>query len=106
MMDNRPWNYQIDLFCLASTIYTIVCGKYMNVQKTVNNFLVPYTITEPIPRHLDEKLWLNVIHTLINVRNCKLMPNLQSLKVKIKEAMLAHDRVLDEKIQRFNQSLE
>lgn len=106
MMEDKPWNYQIDLFCLASTIYTIVCGKYMNVKRTSSSFWRRYTIAEPIPKHLNEPLWLNVIHSLVNVRDCDSMPNLQTVKASIKEALLCHERFLEEKIKRFNQAID
>lgn len=102
MMDDRPWTFQIDLFCLASTIYSMLCGKFMNVKKMPPNSWCAYTVNEPLPTHLNAQLWMNVMHTLINVRDCDSMPNLQSLRLTIKEAIHARERFLEEKIRKFN----
>lgn len=102
MMDDRPWTFQLDLFCVASTIYSMLCGKYMNVKKMPPNSLSAYTLSEPLPSQLDAPLWMNVIHTLINVRDCDSMPNLQSLRLTIKEAMHLRGRFVEEKINKFN----
>lgn len=104
MLENKPWTFQPDLFCLASTIYTILCGKYMNVKKQSLG-LWTYTIADELPPNLDKVLWMNLLHTLINVRNCNSMPNLQNLRLTLKEAIMAKERFLEDKIRQFNLSM-
>lgn len=84
----------------------LTVGKYMTVKRTSSSFWRQYTIAEPLPKHLNESLWLSVIHSLINVRDCDSMPNLQTVKASIKEALLGHERFLEEKIKRFNQAID
>lgn len=78
----------------------------MNVKKMPRNSLRAYTLSEPLPIQLDTPLWMNVIHTLINVRDCDSMPNLQSLRLTIKEAIQVRERFLEEKINKFNSILK
>lgn len=78
----------------------------MNVKKMPPNSLRAYTLSEPLPVHLDAHLWMNVMHTLINVRDCDSMPNLQSLRLTIKEAIHVRERFLEEKIKKFNPILD
>lgn len=106
MMEDKPWTYQIDLFCLASTLYSILCGKYMNVKKQPLGGLRSYILSEPLPMNLDETLWLNIFHSLINVRDCDSMPNLQNLRLNLKEAIVVKERFMEEKIAKFNFSIE
>lgn len=101
MLENKPWTFQFDLFCLASTIYTILCGKYMNVKKQSLG-LWAYTTSDELPPNLDKLLWQNVLHTLINVRDCNSMPNLQNLRLSLKEAIMMRERFLEDKIRQFN----
>lgn len=84
----------------------MLCGKYMDVKKTLPNSLRAYTLKEPLPANLDRELWMNVLHTLINVRDCDSMPNLQSLRLTIKEAIHSRERFLDEKIRTFNSIID
>lgn len=74
----------------------------MNIAKMSPNILHAYTLSEPLPAHLDTQLWMNVMHTLINVRDCDSMPDLQSLRLTIKEAIHVRERFLAEKIRNFN----
>lgn len=104
MIENKPWTFQLDLFCLASTIFSILCGKYMNVKKQPLGFW-PYTISDELPANTNKALWTNMLHTLINVRNENSMPNLQNLRLSLKEAILAKEKYLEDKIKHFNLSI-
>lgn len=63
MLDNRPWSYQHDIFCLASTIFTMLCGKYMNLLKRKR---LPGYDTQTIPRYYNKRLWTGIFDRLIN----------------------------------------
>lgn len=106
MMENRSWKHQVDLFCMASTIYTLVCGKYMNVKRQAGSKLRPYALSENLPPYLDTTLWENIFYTLINVRDCNSLPNLQKLRLDIRESIAGKERFVNEKINKFNAFLD
>lgn len=105
MLENRPWKYQIDLFCLASTIYTLVCGKYMNIKKQ-ESFIRPYVLSEKLPAYVDVELWENIFYTLINVRDHNALPDLQKLRLRIRESIVEKESILQDKIAKFNDVLD
>lgn len=106
MMEGRPWKYQIDLFCMAATIYTLLCGKYMNVKKQPESALRPYVLSEKLPTYLDCQLWENVLYPMINVRDCNATPDLQKLRLQIREVIASKERFVQEKINKFNDILD
>lgn len=81
MLEDRPWLQQTDLFCVASTIHTMLFGTYMKVTKSK----LGYSITSPIPRYFCKWLWESLFCTLINIKDCRQMPNLQTLRVSLLE---------------------
>ena len=99
MMDGRPWTFQLDLFCVASTIYSILCGRYMKVERVK---IGEYTMKEGIPPHLNVSLWNDFFYTLINIRDCNSLPDLQELRLQLKEAMTGQEEVIREKVAQFN----
>lgn len=105
MMEDRPWKHQIDLFCLASTIYSLLCGKYMNVRKQTGSSIRPYVLEENLPSHLSQ-IWENILYALINVRDCNSLPNLQNLRLPIREAIASNEKVIVSKINKFNSILD
>lgn len=104
MKENKPWTFQLDLFCAASTIYSILIGKYMTVVKQ-NSIRCPYIFTGSIPRHLNKDMWTNLFLTLINVPDCNSMPNLQNLRLTLKEAIELQEKTLADKISQFNTAI-
>lgn len=105
MLEGRPWKHQVDLFCLASTIYAIVCGKYMNIKKQ-DSKLRPYVLTEELASYLDVELWENVIYSMINVRDHSSLPDLQKLRLTIRESIVDKDNILQDRIAKFNAVLD
>lgn len=99
MLEGKPWTFQLDLFCLVGTIYSMLCGKYMKVERQTNG---EYGISDGIPAYLNVSLWSNIFKTLINIRSCNLMPDLQDLRLTLKEALKMNENVLKEKIAHFN----
>lgn len=104
MMDNRPWTYQLDFFCLASTIFTMVCGEYMVVRK-VNKNSTSYT-TRPIPRYYCKKLWTELFDELINIPDPHRLPNLAELSERLDaEIQAVGAKAMRQKITEFNKAL-
>lgn len=106
MMDGRPWKYQIDLFCMASTIYTLICGKYMNVKKQPGSKLRPYVLSEGLPSYCEVQMWENIFYPLINVQDCNTTPDLQKLRLQIREVIASKERFVSDKINKFNAILD
>lgn len=104
MMDNRPWTFQLDLFCLASTIYMMVCGEYMVVRKASKNS-TSYT-TRPIPRYYNKKLWTHLLDVLINIPDPQRLPNLGALSQLLDDEIQAVGvKAMRQKIAEFNKAL-
>lgn len=104
MMDNRPWTFQLDLFCLASTIYTMIFGEYMVVKKTIKGS-GRYT-TRSIPRYYDRNLWSHFFDELINIPDPKRMPDLNALSRLIGDEIHAIGmKAMRQKITDFNKAL-
>lgn len=101
MIENRFWTYQTDLFCVASTFHTLLFGRYMEIEKKTLN----YEIKTPIPRYFKKSMWVNIFDTLINIRDCNTMPNLQELKLQLEEEIHLKESFVKSKILEFNRSL-
>lgn len=103
MMDDKPWTYQFDLFCLASTIYTLLTGKYMDVSRQSE-----YDSYKPqkLPRYVNTDLWNDILDTLINIPNPRKMPSLADLERKLKAELHSTSRSkITSSIGTFNMAL-
>lgn len=98
MLENRPWTYQTDLFCVAGTIHTLLLGKYMAVQKGVCGYSVA-----KFPRYLQKVIWDEIFEHLLNVTDCRTMPNLQEMKLLLKQHISDHESATLDEIRKFNQ---
>lgn len=101
MMEKKPWTYQIDLFGLAGTAHVMLFGSYMEVEKKT----IGWNIKSKFPRYLNKLLWEQFFNTLLNVANCRVMPNLQALKDQFEEEIYAKEKFVCDKISEFNQAL-
>lgn len=101
MLENRPWTYQTDLYCLAGTIHTILFGSYMQVVKKVNT----YALKMAIPRYYDKLMWETIFDALINVRSNN-MPNLQTMRDNLQKKIVCDERKVREHIMNFNRYLD
>lgn len=101
MLEKKPWTYQIDLYGLAGTAHVMLFGKYMEVRKK----LLSWEICARMPRYLHKLVWEEFFSTLLNIPNCKSMPNLQYLKTMIEEEIEANERLVRDKITEFNNAL-
>lgn len=98
MLEQRPWTYQTDLFCVAGTVHTLLLGKYMAVTKGVCGYAVA-----KFPRYLHKAIWDPVFSNLLNVADCRTMPNLQEMKLTLKQHISDNESATLDEVRRFNQ---
>ena len=104
MMDDKPWTYHCDMFCLASTIYTMVAGKYMVVSRRKPTD--PYK-PQKLPRYVNASLWNEIFDTLINIPGVKIMPSFAKLQQLLDNELKAiGHKKLTESITKFNKALD
>lgn len=98
MVNNRPWIFQPDLYCLAGTIHSVLFGKYMQVEEKG----LAYEITTKIPRYFNKTVWNSFFDKLINV-NEQSLPNLQEIRKSLCDAVeeIKQDK-LEERVKVFN----
>lgn len=102
MREGRPWTYQLDLYGLAGVIHVLLFGKYMDIEKNSNGVWMHKT---RIPRYHHKRLWDTIFKTLLNVRNCKSMPNLQQLRALLKEEIEEEEKHVSKMINEFNRAI-
>lgn len=83
MKENRPWTYQIDLYGLAGTLYLLLVGEYMKVEKTENKWI----LNKPIPRYTMPKLWQPLFSALLNVESCNKLPDLTEMRKLLQKSI-------------------
>jgi checkpoint serine/threonine-protein kinase len=101
MLEGKPWTYQTDLFGLAASAHVMLFGKYMEVEKDI----LKWNIKSRMPRYIKKTLWENFFTTLLNIRNCNEMPNLQSLRAQFLEEIYNNEKYTRDKILEFNKIL-
>uniref|UniRef100_A0A182M815 Mitotic checkpoint serine/threonine-protein kinase BUB1 n=1 Tax=Anopheles culicifacies TaxID=139723 RepID=A0A182M815_9DIPT len=101
MLENKPWTYQPDLYGVAATSHVMLFGKYMQVQKNVAN----WGIKTAMPRYFKKVVWENYFTTLLNIRDCDHLPNLQKLRTAFLEEITLHEKYIQTKISEFNHVL-
>ncbi|XP_053669817.1 uncharacterized protein LOC128720188 [Anopheles nili] len=101
MMENKPWTYQPDLFGVAATSHVILFGAYMKVQKNIVN----WSIRSSMPRYFKKSVWENFFNTMLNIRDCAHLPNLQKLRTSFLETITLHEKYIQNKVVEFNQAL-
>lgn len=65
MLENKPWNYHTDLFCIAATTHVILFDKYIELQHKYD----AWSIKEKFPRYMKSHLWNKLFDTLLNHQN-------------------------------------
>uniref|UniRef100_A0A8C2P3E1 Mitotic checkpoint serine/threonine-protein kinase BUB1 n=1 Tax=Capra hircus TaxID=9925 RepID=A0A8C2P3E1_CAPHI len=86
MLSNKPWNYQIDYFGVAATIYCMLFGTYMKV-KNEGGIWKPEGLFRRLP-HLD--MWNEFFHVMLNIPDCHHLPSLDLLRQKLKKTFQEH----------------
>lgn len=100
MMEDKPWKYEFDLFCLASTIYTLVSGKYMIVMRA--SPADPYK-PQKLPRYVNNELWNKVFDALINANSHAKHSDLE--QILNEELIRIGNRKVITSISNFNKAL-
>ncbi|XP_058390561.1 mitotic checkpoint serine/threonine-protein kinase BUB1 [Diceros bicornis minor] len=86
MLSNKPWNYQIDYFGVAATVYCMLFGTYMKV-KNEGGVWKPEGLFRRLP-HLDT--WNEFFHIMLNIPDCHHLPSLDLLRQKLKNIFQQH----------------
>ncbi|KAI5929388.1 Mitotic checkpoint serine/threonine-protein kinase BUB1 [Manis javanica] len=86
MLSNKPWNYQIDYFGVAATVYCMLFGTYMKV-KNEGGVWKPEGLYRRLP-HLDT--WNEFFHVMLNIPDCHHLPSLDLLRQKLKKIFQQH----------------
>ncbi|XP_036041957.1 mitotic checkpoint serine/threonine-protein kinase BUB1 isoform X1 [Onychomys torridus] len=81
MLSNKPWNYQVDYYGVAATIYCMLFGTYMKV-KNEGGVWKPEGLFRRLP-HLD--MWEEFFHIMLNIPDCHHLPSLDLLRQKLKK---------------------
>ncbi|XP_022230219.2 uncharacterized protein LOC111079363 [Drosophila obscura] len=86
MRTQRPWTYQLDLFGLVSVMHVLLFGRYMEVaQRQPSGIWMPKTA---LPRYFQRDTWETIFRGLLNVRDCRTMPNLQQFRALLKSELV------------------
>ncbi|XP_014446443.1 mitotic checkpoint serine/threonine-protein kinase BUB1 isoform X2 [Tupaia chinensis] len=86
MLSNKPWNYQIDYFGVAATVYCMLFGTYMKV-KNEGGVWKPEGLFRRLP-HLD--MWNEFFHIMLNIPDCHHLPSLDLLRQNLKKVFQQH----------------
>ncbi|XP_077076444.1 mitotic checkpoint serine/threonine-protein kinase BUB1 isoform X2 [Siphateles boraxobius] len=95
MLSGRPWSYQTDYFGIAGTVYCMLFGTYMQVKEEGG----VWRTNGVFKRMVHAELWQDLFLTLLNVPDCRSLPCLQSLRLRL-------DTVLQENYSRKLHSLK
>lgn len=77
----------------------------MNIEKN-DSLIRPYVLSEQLPTYVDVALWEQVLYTLINVRDHNALPDLQKLRLGIRESVAEKEAIVEERIAKFNAVLD
>nr|XP_021510311.1 mitotic checkpoint serine/threonine-protein kinase BUB1 [Meriones unguiculatus] len=83
MLSNKPWNYQVDYYGVAASIYCMLFGTYMKV-KNEGGVWKPEGLFRRLP-HLD--MWEEFFHIMLNIPDCQHLPSLDLLRQKLKKLL-------------------
>lgn len=101
MLERRPWTYQPDLYGVAGTTHVMLFGTYMEVQKDIVN----WNIKARMPRYFKKAVWDQYFSTMLNIRDCNDMPNLQALRSRLLSEIEENKRYIRDKVSEFNQAI-
>ncbi|TMW47884.1 hypothetical protein DOY81_007034 [Sarcophaga bullata] len=102
MREERPWTYQLDLYGLAGVFHVLLFGKYMDIEKNARGFWMHKT---RVPRYVNKSLWDEIFKTLLNIRDCSSMPNLQDLRALLKKEIEEKEKYVIRMVNEFNRAL-
>lgn len=100
MRTGRRWTYQLDLFGLVGVMHVLLFGRYMEVTKRQTGGI--WMPKQAFPRYFNRQTWDSIFRTLLNVNDCRSMPNLQELKTLLKLELAEKEKYVDAAIAKFN----
>ncbi|EDW58751.2 uncharacterized protein BubR1 [Drosophila virilis] len=104
MRTQRRWTYQLDLFGLVGVMHVLLFGRYMEVaQRQPSGIWMPKTA---FPRYFSRQTWESIFRTLLNVRDCRSMPNLQQLRTLLKSELAEKEKYVEAAITKFNMIMQ
>ncbi|XP_008847440.1 mitotic checkpoint serine/threonine-protein kinase BUB1 [Nannospalax galili] len=86
MLSGKSWNYQVDYFGVAASVYCMLFGTYMKV-KNEGGVWKPEGLFRRLP-HLD--VWEEFFHIMLNIPDCHHLPSLDMLRQKLKKLFEQH----------------
>lgn len=78
----------------------------MKIKKQPDSKIRPYVLSEDLAPYLNVQLWELVLYSLINVRDHSTLPDLQKLRLRIREAIVDNEHTVQDKIAKFNAVLD
>ncbi|ALC40719.1 BubR1 [Drosophila busckii] len=104
MRTGRNWTYQLDLYGLVGVMHAMLFGTYIQVQQRQPSGIWMPKIN--IPRYFNRQAWECIFRTLLNVRDCNSMPNLQELRTLLKSELAEKEKYVDMAVTKFNKILQ
>ncbi|XP_051000546.1 mitotic checkpoint serine/threonine-protein kinase BUB1 [Acomys russatus] len=83
MLTNKPWNYQVDYYGVAASVYCMLFGTYMKL-KNEGGVWKPEGLFRRLP-HLD--MWEEFFRIMLNIPDCHHLPSLDLLRQKLKNLL-------------------
>lgn len=78
----------------------LLFGRYMEVtQRQTGGIWMP---KQAFPRYFNRQTWESVFRTLLNVNDCRSMPNLQELRTLFKLELAEKEKYVEAAIAKFN----
>lgn len=78
----------------------------MNIKKQPDSNLRPYVLSDNLAPYLDVVMWEHVLYSLINVRDHNTLPDLQKLRLRIRESIVEREHIVQDRILKFNGVLD
>ncbi|XP_006899007.1 PREDICTED: mitotic checkpoint serine/threonine-protein kinase BUB1 [Elephantulus edwardii] len=86
MLSNKHWNYQLDYFGVAATVYCMLFGTYMKLKKEGG----VWKPEGPFRRLPHSEMWNEFFHSMLNIPDCQHLPSLDCLRQKLKKILEQH----------------
>ena len=105
MRENRPWLWQADTYALACVIHCIIFGKYMEVERVIDQQTGEAFVRSSMkfPRTYDEQVWESVFRELLNCQSLRaeVPPDWDSLCEKMLTLLSAHGKASRSEMKRL-----
>lgn len=82
MLENRPWIFQPDCFCLAATVHSVLFGRYLDVKKVGES----YRADIKIPRYFNA-VWGRFFSEFVEIPEGSRSPDFQKWKQSFEQVV-------------------